>query len=594
MLQTQIVISIIILLVVIFYLFNFSKLPCKQKSLLNKIDILIITSLTAIYSTISFTHFASFYKYQNNLELTSPNQTVTITLNDQKPLKAFYYATGYLKGSYAISMLDQNNKNIIIDDKDEKLGYPPYFRWNMIDLTNKKTPHTIIITLTSGILDLSQVLLIDMTNKIINNYQIHTNFNTKTMNLQNLKSSYLPGNDDNYVTSTVFDEIYYATSAYQYLTNTSPDVWVHPQLGVLSILVGICIFGVSSLGWRVIPAIATILLLPLMYIFAKRIFEKPKIAIIAMVLLMCEFMHFVLGRIGSLEPFVTLFLFLEYYYLYRYIDNRVNGISYKIASRNLLYAGIYWGLAISSKWNALYSALMIIMSIIYVELIRNKSSISRIPQKFIHSILQFVLIPLLIYVLVYIPYAYINNYSNLWQSVDQLQHGMLDFNLGLIHATHPYASRFWSWPLDFKPLSVYFWQKGAMSSSIVIMGNPLIFWSFIPVTLFLMYMVIHDKKDYRALFLLGSMLSLYLPYALVSRISFIYYFYSITPFLILSICYAINKMLAIQKTWVPVVVYSYIGITVLLFILFYPALAGIEFWRTYVTHALLWFATWNF
>lgn len=573
---------------------NISQSWSKVK-LLNKLDVIMIIGLTSIYSLVNFIHFGSFYQYQKSLELASPTQTITIVLDQPQSLKEFYYATAYVKGNYSINIIDKNNESIAIDDKDEKLGYPPYFRWNMIDLSNKNPPKVIKIKLVAGVFDLSQIGLIDSNNQLVHDYQVLTN-NIKVSpdKLRQLQSNYVPSNDDNFTTSTIFDEIYYATSAYQYLQQTSPDVWVHPQLGLLSILIGLGLFGVSSFAWRIVPSITTILLVPLIYIFAKRIFQKPQIAVIATVLLMCEFMHFVMGRISSIEPLVTLFLVMEYYYLYIYLDNRVSGVSYKVASKNLLYVGIYFGLAISSKWSALYSALMIFLVVVYAELFRNKNNITSIIKIFIHSCLQFMVVPLLIYILIYIPYAYINNYSNLWQSVYQLQQWMLNFNLGLTHATHPYASNFWSWPLDFKPLSIYYWQKDTMSSSIVIMGNPAIFWAFAPVIVFLVYRVIRDKKDYIALFLLASMLVQYLPYAFVARISFIYYFYSVEPFLILSICYAINKGFALKSERIEFTIYIYIAIVVLLFILFYPVLSGVTFPRSYTTNILLWFGSWNF
>lgn len=562
---------------------------------LNKLDIITIIGLTLVYGLVNFMHFGSFYQYQKNLEITNSNQTITIVLDQPQPLRAFYYATAYVKGHYLINISNKNNEGIAINDKDEKLGYPPYFRWNMIDLSNKNAPKTIKINLEDGVFDLSQIAVIDSHNQIVRDYQVFTNnVSVPTEKLHQLQSNYIPRNDDNFTTSTIFDEIYYATSAYQYLQHTSPDVWVHPQLGLLSILIGLGLFGMSSFAWRIVPSITTILLIPVIYIFAKRVFQKPQIAVIATILLMCEFMHFVMGRISSIEPLVTLFLVVEYYYLYIYLDNRANGVSYKIASKNLLYAGVFFGLAISSKWSALYSALMIFLVIVYAELFRNKNNFGAIFKIFIHSCLQFMVVPLLIYVLIYTPYAYINNYSNLWQSVYQLQQWMLNFNLGLTHATHPYASNFWSWPLDFKPLSIYYWQKDTLSSSIVIMGNPAIFWVFIPTTIFLVYTIIRDKKDYIALFLLTSMLVQYAPYAFVARISFIYYFYSVEPFLIISVCYVISKGLALKLERIKFTVYSYITIVVLLFILFYPALSGVEFPRSYTSNTLLWFGSWNF
>ena len=60
----------------------------------------------------------------------------------------------------------------------------------------------------------------------------------------------------------------------------------------------------------------------------------------------------------------------------------------------------------------------------------------------------------------YIPYVLINHADNMFSFIYTTQLGILDFNLhGLTYATHPYASNWWSWPLDKVPLSVYYWQN---------------------------------------------------------------------------------------------------------------------------------------
>ena len=163
----------------------------------------------------------------------------------------------------------------------------------------------------------------------------------------------------------LFDEIYYAGSAYQYLHKMSPDVWVHPQLGIYFIVLGIILFGMSTLGWRIMPDITSILLLPVIYIFAKQIFKTRKIAIIASILMFVEFMHFTIGRIAGIDSFVTLFLSLEYYFLYKYFVSRMEGIKFKDTIRNLIFAATFFALSCSCKWIAIYSVLVIVILLFY-------------------------------------------------------------------------------------------------------------------------------------------------------------------------------------------------------------------------------------
>lgn len=399
-----------------------------------------------------------------------------------------------------------------------------------------------------------------------------------------------PGN--NYLATPVFDEIYYVKSAFQYVQGISPQIWVHPQLAILIGAVSLKLLGISSFAWRIVPNIINLLLIPLMYIFAYKLFAKRSIAIIATFLLCCDFMHFVMGRYYSLEPFVTLFLFLEYYFLFLYYQGRLSGSTFKQSKINLFYAGIMFGLGISSKWNAIYSSLMIVLILIYIEIIKAKPQFTQLLQKIFIASLIFIIIPLGIYCLTYIPYAKINHFQDFAGQIYQLQNSMLNFNLNLNHATHPYSSNYWSWPLDYKPLAIYYWQHLNMSSSVVVMCNPAISWAFYPVVLFLIYRACHH--DSKALFLSLALLIQYIPYAFIHRVSFIYYFYSVIPLLILSICHVINLSLKSKSRLIIWTIYAYLLIALILFIEFYPVLSGITFYRKYTTYVLLWFSTWNF
>ena len=78
-----------------------------------------------------------------------------------------------------------------------------------------------------------------------------------------------------YFNGMIFDEIYHARTAYENIHNLSVYEWTHPPLGKLIIALGILIFGMKPFGWRIMGALFGVGMIPLLYVFAKRIFIHP-------------------------------------------------------------------------------------------------------------------------------------------------------------------------------------------------------------------------------------------------------------------------------------------------------------------------------
>ncbi|MFI4946221.1 MAG: phospholipid carrier-dependent glycosyltransferase, partial [Burkholderiales bacterium] len=59
-----------------------------------------------------------------------------------------------------------------------------------------------------------------------------------------------------------FDEVYHAKTARQYLNGEPPTEWVHPPTAKLLIAAGVALFGYEPWAWRLVPALAGILIAP--------------------------------------------------------------------------------------------------------------------------------------------------------------------------------------------------------------------------------------------------------------------------------------------------------------------------------------------
>src|SRR5262249_21818129 len=102
----------------------------------------------------------------------------------------------------------------------------------------------------------------------------------------------------------------------------------------------------------------------------------------------------------------------------------------------------------------------------------------------------FLLLPLVLYLAAYSQF-FLMGFS-LHEFAD-LQKQMYWYHTGL-KATHPYASDWWEWPLLRKPVWYYVDYNAGPDkiSNIFGMGNPLIFWAFLPAVAFALWEWIED------------------------------------------------------------------------------------------------------
>lgn len=88
----------------------------------------------------------------------------------------------------------------------------------------------------------------------------------------------------------------------------------------------------------------------------------------------------------------------------------------------------------------------------------------------------YIAVPVVIYLLSYIPYVLCENHYGL-SGIWDFQKFMFNFHSGLT-ATHPYESPWWQWPLDLRPVWYYISYRvpEGMTSTISAFGNPAVWW----------------------------------------------------------------------------------------------------------------------
>lgn len=399
--------------------------------------------------------------------------------------------------------------------------------------------------------------------------------------------------------STYFDEIYHARTAFEFLKSSVPYETSHPPLGKVLMSVCVSIFGMTPFGWRFAGALAGILMLPGMYLLGKQLTKKTSIAMFACLFMALDCMHLTQTQIATIDSFPVLFIIFAYFFMLRFMQTDILKERMKGIVPNLATSGVFMGLSIASKWIGIYAggglAILFFWHCFRVYRMRkeaeqaasqdgitnaekaetetwlserpdNASAVKRILVICEWCVLFFVVIPLVIYLLSYIPYmAYnsrriktISDYINeVWKS----QIGMLNYhstkNLGM---DHPFYSPWWEWPVIGKPMyyaaEQYILKESPLHYSIFCFGNPVIWFGGLAALVYCAFRALSSRRyslsggnsiwhlkasgyDPRYMFIFTGILAQYLPWVLVPRGTYIYHYFASLPFLMIamSLCF---------------------------------------------------------
>ena len=163
-----------------------------------------------------------------------------------------------------------------------------------------------------------------------------------------------------------------------------------------------------------------------------------------------------------------------------------------------------------------------------------------------------VVIPLVVYFVVYIPYLQLGHSIALaagsgpgygW-SLDELQAQMFGYHFGL-QSGHPSASPWWSWPLDLKPVWFY-GNPGAWSDRIGAViyngGNPILFWAGMPA---LLYCAVQAwrRRSVALVLVVAAFAFQFLPWTRIERATFHYHYFTAVLFAMIAVAYAVDDLL---------------------------------------------------
>ena len=334
--------------------------------------------------------------------------------------------------------------------------------------------------------------------------------------------------------SAIFDESYFPSSAAEMQDGRAAAEMDHPPFARLIIGLGMSLFGRNPFGFRVTQVIFGIVMIPLLYLFALKLWGKVWPGLLAALLLAVDFMHYTQTRLGTLDAYLAVFILLMFFFLYAYHieTHRVKRRLY------LLGSGLFTAFAVSTKWSGCYAALGLAVLYFYwlfsdVAADRDKLSVYLVDS--LWCVVFFIGIPALVYLLSYIPYrATLEDPGSLLQVVVDHTKTLLAYHTGAsTYNNHPYSSRWWTWLLALKPV-FYYWDKAA-DIRIYAAGNPMVWGLGLLGVVFALIRGIAKRQD-GFLTIAVAYFSQLIPWFFIGRDTFLYHYYPMVAFLILGVC----------------------------------------------------------
>ena len=560
--------------------FRFGKLTRK--------DILPLVLITVLYAVLAFFGLGDRQGITSWYHFTSAGDTAVISVPEGSEIGRVQYYTGATVGDYVLEW--SYDGQFWEGGETLRQGYADILKWQEFlpeaPLTGVKA---LRITAMHHDLLLGEICLRDPAG-----YYIPVRCGELTD-----EQGLVPW-EESYRNSSYFDEIYHARTAWEHLENRWPYEITHPPLGKIIIGLGIRLFGMVPFGWRFTGVLFGVLMLPLLYLLLKRMLDNTKVAACITIVFALDFMHYTQTRISTIDTYGVFWTLLMYLFFYRYFMQPLDTPLPKTLPP-LLLSGLCFGLGAATKWTCIFggaglAVLWLVKQVERMVYARKNGLTGQVGRYLLPTVgwscIAFLLLPIFCYLLAYIPYGraagarFLSaDYVNV--ILDNIKY-MYNYHSGL-DATHPYQSMWWQWLLDLRPILYYlhYSADGATKSAFGAGGNPLFWWTGLGA---MVCMAVKGVKgDRGAWFILAGYLSTLLPWVTVTRCAFAYHYFPCTIFLALALgrlCrdYARRS----DGKGFPVAECLAYGCAIL-FVIFYPALSGVEYPVKYGNLLLNWF-----
>jgi dolichyl-phosphate-mannose-protein mannosyltransferase len=392
----------------------------------------------------------------------------------------------------------------------------------------------------------------------------------------------------------VFDEVYYAKFANNYLTNTK-FFNSHPPLSQYLIAIGIWIGDRLPIGqdtkniltgslhstfsYRWMNALFGSLIPLIVAGVAYQLSQRISYALLAALFISLDGLFLIDSRYALNNIFLIFFGLLGQLLLLMAIDRNIGYSQLLIAG-----AGISFGASIACKWNGfsfligtyIFIAIAKVWEVIKsskLDPIHTNSLLDRLAKiRTVHVVMSLIILPIVTYSLLWIPHLIQNPSPNFIG----VQLAILNYHkeVGNDTGIHPYCANWYTWPLLMRPLAYYFKEyKPGYYYDVHAMGNPVLWWLAFAAILSCCWLIvkqtwlINNKSTIEKatltpiqslninyigvpIFVVINYAANLLPWARVTRCLFIYHYMGAVLFAIMGLAWFVDLWLrSSSKLW---------------------------------------------
>jgi dolichyl-phosphate-mannose-protein mannosyltransferase len=324
--------------------------------------------------------------------------------------------------------------------------------------------------------------------------------------------------------SILWDEKYFPTMANKYLQGVY-QFDLHPPLGKFIIALGISLLGNEPLGWRIMPTLFGLALLPLAAFLGWYSLKERVGAMLVVTFFAAETIFIVHSRIGVMDIFVVFFVLAAFLAALR-----------AGSEGQVILTSMLLGLAVAVKWAAFPVAVPVGYVLWRKGLLR----------PFVGG--------LWISAVVYVAVVYVGALITI--TTNPIQAWVWAWNWHVDAARkvtvvipHTWGSPWWSWPIMLRPIRFYYGANPeGLLQVIAAIGNPLIWWSSTLAVLVSIFDIARKavarklSADDPIIPIVLGYVFLLAPWVAGTRIPYIYNYLPIYPFAILALAYWLCKI----------------------------------------------------
>jgi len=370
----------------------------------------------------------------------------------------------------------------------------------------------------------------------------------------------------------LWDERYFPVMANKYL-NGVYQFDLHPPFGKFIIAVGISLFGNDPIGWRIMPVVFGLALLPLVGALGLYCLKERVGALLLVTFFSVETIFIVNSRVGVMDTFLVFLVLATFLVALRAEGNG-----------QVILASVLLGLAIATKWAAFPVA-------VPVGYVLWRKGLFR---PFVGG--------LWISAVVYVAVVYVGALISVTANPIGAWLWVWDWHIKAANKIsaaipHGWGSPWWSWPIMLRPIRFFRGVNGEGLLQVVMdIGNPLIWWSG---TLAILAGIVDvarkavSKKlsaDDPIIPIVLGYVFLLAPWVPGTRIPYIYNYLPSYAFALMALVYWLCRLWN-RRRWGPWVVVAATACVVAGTLFFLPIATGVPIEREFMRQHI-WLDTW--